>query len=286
MVPDPTDFSDIRRVLWNMAEQRVGDKVDFHDSDRQRSRVLAEDEMMRATRGLSDDALRGLVQRTSPELSPDQTAQVIAYMREQQKQDPLALLQRLPPGEEGAQLQTLKGSNLEVALFLAQFTGSIIYTDIGLHWQHLHQHATAANASKEPVHWVPVINSMQKLPFRVESSPRAGFQLRLSGKLNGIKTTLRRVQNSVRLQGEKPVSKNAAKELARELDEAKKTLRREWQRINTRHANSSYQGNLELSIPTGGFERHTVRRLLLTYGRAKHVRATPMALFMRVAPPT
>jgi hypothetical protein len=241
--------------------------------------------MMRANRGLPEDALRGLVQRTSPELSPGQVAQVIAYMREQQKQDPLALLQHLPPGEEGAQLQTVKGFNLEVALFLAQFTGSVVYTDVGLHWQHLHQHATAGNASKES-HWLPVIDSMQRLPFPVESSPGAVFQLRLTGKLDRIRSTLRQVRTSVSVQGKKPVSKNTVKELARELDEAKKALRREWQRINTSDLNSSYQGNLELSIPTGGFERNTVRRLLLTYGRAKHVRATPMALFMRVAPPT
>lgn len=286
MVPDPADFSDIRHILWNMAEQRVGDKVDLDDKDVQRNRALVKDDMMRANRGLPDNALRGLVQRTSPELSPEQVAQVIACLKEQQKEDPLALLQHLPPGEEGAQLQTVKGFNLEVALFLAQFTGSVVYTDVGLHWQHLHQHATAANASKELSHWLPVIDSMQKLPFLVEDSPGAAFQLRLAGKLDRVRSTLRGVRNLVRVQDDKPVSKNTVKELAHELDEAKKTLRREWKRINTSHSNSSSQGNLELSIPTGGFERNTVRRLLLTYGRAKDVRATPMALFMRVAPPT
>jgi hypothetical protein len=127
---------------------------------------------------------------------------------------------------------------------------------------------------------------MQKLPFRVEGSPEASFQLRLSGKLDRIRTTLRRVRNSVRLQGERPVSKKIAKELARELDEAKKDLRKEWRQSNTDHLEGSYQGSLELSIPTGGFERNAVRRLLLTYGRAKDVRAAPMALFMRVAPRT
>ena len=285
MVPDPADFSDIRHALWDMAEQRVGDKIDFSDKDLQRNRALFEDDMMRATRGLPEDALRGLVRRTSPELGPGQVAQFVAYMREQRKQDPLALLQHLPPGEEGAQLQTVKGFNLEVALFLAQFTGSVVYTDVELHWQHLHQHTTAATASKEPSHWQPVIDSMQKLPFRVEGSPQAGFQLRLSGKLDSVRTTLRRVRNSVCLQDEKPVSKKTAKELARELDEAKKDLRKDWRRNNASHLDSSYQGNLELSIPTRGFDRNAVRRLLLMYGRAKHVRGMPMALFMRLAPP-
>lgn len=241
--------------------------------------------MMRANRGLPEDALRSLVQRTSPELDPEEVMQVIAYMKEQQKQDPLALLQHLPPGEEGEQLQTVKGFNLEMALFLAQLTGSVVYTDVGLHWQHLHQHATAANALKEPTHWLPVTNSMQKLPFRVEDSPEASFQILLSGKHDRIRTTLRRVHNSVRRQDGKSVSKKTAKELTREMEEAKKYLRKEWRRSDVSHLVGSLQGNLELSIPTGGFERNTVRRLLLMYGRAKHVRGMPMALFMRFAPP-
>lgn len=285
MVPDLADFGDIRHALWNVAEQRVGGKADFDDKDLQRNRALFEDDMMRANRGLPDDALCGLVQRTSPELGPEQVAQVIAYMREQKKHDQLALLQHLPPGEEGAQLQTVKGFNLEVALFLAQFTGSVVYTDLGLHWQHLHRHATSANTSIDSSPWLPVIDSMQKLHFRIESNPEASFQLRLSGELDSVRIALRRIRNSVRLQNEKPVSRKTAKKLARELDEAKRSLRKEWRRSNARHLDSSFRGNLELSIPTGGFELNTVRRLLLTYGRVKQAQGMPMALFMRLAPP-
>jgi len=281
MVPDPADFSDIRHVLWNMAEQRVGNNVDFDDKDLQRNRALFDDDLMRANRGLPDDALRSLVKRTSPGLSPEQVTQVIEYMREQQKNDPLALLQNLPPGEEGEQLQTVKGFNLEVALFLAQFTGAVVYTDVGLHWQHLHQHATVAKASIESSHWQPVIDTMKKLPFRIEDDIEASLELRSTGNLDRIRSTLRGVRNSIFAAGEKSISKNTAKELARELVVAKKTLRREWQRTNTSSSNVSSQGNLELSVPNGGFQRNTVQRLLLMYGRAKQVRATPMALFMR-----
>jgi len=69
MVPDPSDFSDIRHVLWNMAGQRVGEKVDFDDKDLRRNRALLEDDMMRANRGLPDDALHGA--DSDPELAGD-----------------------------------------------------------------------------------------------------------------------------------------------------------------------------------------------------------------------
>ena len=172
-----------------------------------------------------------------------------------------------------------------MGLFLAQFTESIIYTDVGLNWRHLHQHATSASASKEPSPWLPVTDSMLSLAFLIESDAKMGYELRLKGGLDRVRDAMRLVQTSVRAQGKKPVSRNVAKKLAREVDEVKKILRREWQQIDTNESSSSYQGKLELSVPIGGFERNTVRRLLLTYGRAKQIRATPMALFMRVAPP-
>lgn len=286
MVPDPADFSDIRYALRDMAEARVGDKVEFDEKDLQRNRVLFEDDMMRANLGLPEEALRNLIQHTSPELSSQQVSQLIAYMREKQSQDPLALLQYFPQREEGEQLQTIKGFNLEVALFLAQFTGSVVYTDVGVHWKHLHQHATAANAQKDQTYWEPVIDSVQKLPLIVEVSSNAGFQLRMNGKHDRIRNILQRVYYSARQLNGKTVSKKTAKELARELEEAKKYLRKEWRQSEESHFVGALQGNLELSIPADGFDRNTVRRLLLMYGRTKHVYRVPMAFFMRFLPPS
>jgi len=285
MVPDLADFGDIRHSLWDMAQQRVGGKVEFDDDDKQKNRALWEDNMMRAYRGLPEASLRRIIQRTSPELNSEQIDQVVRYMKEQQEQDPLALLQQLPPGEDGGQLQTVKGFNFEAALFHAQFSGSIIYTEVGVHWEHLHQHATTVSASNGPSHWQRVINSMHALPFRLEVSSGAGLQLSQSGKHDRIRAALRRVHKSVSMHLGKPVSKKAAKEFERELDEAKKHLRREWSQCTAKQLENSFEGNLELSIPNGGFERNAVRRLLLTHGRVKNVLAMPMALFMRLVPP-
>lgn len=40
-------------------------------------------------------------------------------------------------------------------------------------------------------------------------------------------------------------------------------------------------GQVELSIPAGGFERNDVRRLLLTFGRAEYVRPIPLAMLIK-----
>jgi hypothetical protein len=285
MLPDPTDFGDIRSALWGMAEQRVGDERDLDDEDVQRHRELAKDDMMRATRGLPKDALRNIIKRASPDLSTAQIDEAVEYMQDEQKQDPMALLQDLPPGEDGAQLQTIKGFNLESALFLAQFTGSVVFTDLKTHWRHLHEHATAADSPGEPTHWLPVINSMEKIPFQLKGSPQEALQLRLDGKHDRVREMLRGIFNYVHLQEGKPISKQDQKKFKNELGSAKKYLRKEWRGTSEGHLDS-LQGNLVFSVPLQGFNLNTVHRLLLTYGRKKRGSGMPLAIFVQLTPNT
>ncbi|OFV93358.1 MAG: hypothetical protein A3F68_07890 [Acidobacteria bacterium RIFCSPLOWO2_12_FULL_54_10] len=283
MIPDPTDFNDdFRRAAWGMAKERTANmKVD--DKDMKRFRELFKDDFNRGTRGFPAESLRSLIRRSSPELSPEQIELVITHLKEEQANDPLALLQPIEPGEDRAQLQVIKGFNLELALFLAQFTGSVVYTDETLHWQHLHAHTGAANQPKALSVWSPLVERVQAVSFTLEANPQPGFQLRMTGKLDDIRRTFRRVSNFVRANGNRSVSKKAVKDLVGEFRRAKKNIRREWQALGSPGALSArLQGYVELSIPESGFERNTVRRLLLTYGRAKHVHAMPMAMFIKV----
>jgi hypothetical protein len=99
-------------------------------------------------------------------------------------------------------------------------------------------------------------------------------------RLDDIRSTFRRFVNFVRAQDEK-----AAKHLAGDFHRAENKIRSEWQAFYPKSAVSTrFQGYMEISVPEGGFERSTIRRLLLTYGRAKDVRGMPMAMFVRAEP--
>mgnify|MGYP001569941107 CR=1 FL=1 len=280
MIPDPADFNDgFRRSLWGMAKERTGG-VKIEETDMGMLEELFKDDFGRVTRQLPTEALRGLLRGTSPELSSEQIEQVVTYMKEEQANDPLALLQPMAPGEDGGQLQIVKGFNLELALFLAQFTGSVLYTDVLLHWRHVHAHTSAANMPKVPAVWSPLIERMQTIGFALEANPQFGLQLRAADKLSGIRDTFRRVASLARAQSERTViKKSSVKELAAELRGATNNIRKEWQALGD--LPTPFRGHLEVSLPEGGFERNTVRRLLLTYGRAKTVRTMPMAMFVK-----
>jgi hypothetical protein len=280
LLPDPTDFGGLMHVVMDMAQERVG-KAEIDDKDMERFHLLQEDELKRATIGMPLDALRGLIQRTSPEMSPEGTEQVMSYMKEQQKLDPLALLQELPAGEEGAQLQTIKGFNLEVSLFLANLTGSVIYTDTRIHWKYLHAH-TSARRGKTAAAWMPLVERVKAAQFMLSGNPVADFERRMSGSFKGMRATWREMAASIWAQSGKPVPKKVVKALVKELDAAESRMRREWRACSSSTDASlpPFQGRVELSIPEERFERTTVQRLLLTHGRAKKVAPTPMAMFI------
>jgi len=246
----------------------------------ERFRLLQKDELKRATLGMPLDALRSLIERTSPEISPEEIERVVSYMKEQHKLDPLALLQDLPPGEEGAQLQTIKGFNLEVSLFLAKLMGAAIYTDTRVHWQHLHAH-TSARRGKTPPAWIPLVERVKSARFMLGGNPVADFERRMTGNFKGMRTSWREMAASISAESGKRVPKRVVKELLKEFDAAENRMRREWRAIASTDASlPPLQGRVELSIPEQGFERATVQRLLLTHGRAKKVAPTPMAMFI------
>jgi len=285
MVPDPTDFNDdLRRAVWGMAKKRATN-IKLEEKDMEQFRDLSKDDFGIFTRRLPTESLRNLIKRSSPDLSPEQIDLAITYMKNELADDPLALLQPLTPGENGAQLQVFKGYNLELALFLAQLTGSVIYTDVLLQWKHLHTHTSAANEPKVPSVWTSLVERIQTIGFILEANPEVCLRLRLTGKLNDIRSTFRRVANFVRGQDEKAIAEKAVKSLTDELHSVENNIRREWDELgSTTTPSRRFQGYVELSVPEGGFERNTIRRLLLTYGRAKRVREMPMAMFVKTEP--
>ena len=281
LLPDPTDFGALMHIVMDMAQERAG-KMEIDEKDMERFSLLQKDEMMRATRGMPLDPLRGFIKRTSPEMSSVEIEQVTSFMKEQHKLDPLALLQDLPPGEEGAQLQTIKSFNLEVSLFLAKLMGAAVYTDTHTHWQHLHAHTSASRGKTLPA-WIPLVEKVKAARFIMSGNSAADFELRMAGKLDGMRTLWRQIIASIGTQRASPVPKKIIKELLKEFDTAESRMRREWKDIAlTNTLFPLLQGRVELSIPEQGFERDTVHRLLLTHGRAKTVAPTPIAMFIEL----
>lgn len=274
LIPDPGDFnSQFGMLALQMAEQRTGGWKPDRKSLGWLG-AIGEDDHRRLMRQLPDSSLRSSMRQHMPEASDAEIDAAIGYIKSELAADPFALLQPIEPGENGGQFLYFKGYSLESAMYLASLTGSAIYTDVEAHWQQLHMHAQRVN--REPsVVWTAVADSLRAVAFPIDMNAQSLYEALQAGRFGSIKGTLRRLAEAVQQQNDAP----QPDQFALHLTKAAQAMQGEWAKVPRR---LRLAGQVELSIPTGGFERNDVRRLLLTFGRAKSVRPIPLAMLIKL----
>jgi hypothetical protein len=129
LIPDPLEFNDIfREGVWAIAKERRN-KLKTDADDLEVARQLGTDDFKRAFARLPDASLRRQMRDYSSAMTKDQITDLIAYIRREQAADPLALIQPISADKGSGQLQVMRGVNFDLALFLAQLTGAIIYSE-------------------------------------------------------------------------------------------------------------------------------------------------------------
>jgi hypothetical protein len=275
MVPDPGDVNaDFRNIMWEMAKQRSElrkpDSKGFEDV-----RELAEDDFRRSMFRLSNSSLKHMIEKHASELDQTEVDGVLAYMKAMHAKDPLALLQPVDPDGE---LYMTRGISLEVALFIAQLTGSAIYTDLDEYWSQLHTHAIASGTSADS-RCAPVAQALRAVKFIVDGNPNTVRQIRWDRRWDTIRDALRRVLVGTKHLGGQHIQRAVMEKMSRDLRQSAPKMRKAWRDLEARSDFQSQQVfGLQASFPQGGFWHRTVQRLLITFGTPKHDRTVWMAL--------
>ncbi|KDP89453.1 hypothetical protein CF70_031110 [Cupriavidus sp. SK-3] len=274
LVPTPMDFDiEFSKIVMKMARTRTANwKPDKASTDQ--FMELAREDLMRTLSRLPDDRLRKLVKSAIPDASDEAIEALISATRSQYSGDPLTLLQPLLAGENGGQLKIVKGYGLEAALYLAALTGSEIYTDVHSHWDHLHEHTSAARSDNAAPDWKPIADAFSSLTLPIDLDLQASFTARQTGKFNDMREAIRRIGNLARDESN-AVDKE---KLARVVLGAAEKNTNQWQGSNLAHA---AKGRVDISVPQSGFERNEITRLLITFGSRQPIRPPQMALFIR-----
>lgn len=274
LIPDPGDFNPLFGTsALQMAEERTaGWKPD------QKSMglldALAKDDHHRLLRQLPENSLRQWFRKHMSQASDTEIESAIAYMKAELAADPYVLLQPIEPGETGAQFLYFKGYSLEAAMYLASLTGSAIYTDVEAHWQQLHLHAVQTERAVAGS-WTPVVESLRAIDFPIDMNAQTLYEVRQSGRFGGMRAAMRRLAEASRQSSGQP----QLDQIALQFTAAAKAVKSQWASVP--HT-LRLIGNVELSIPAGGFERNDVRRLLLTFGKAKTVHSIPLAMLIKL----
>jgi hypothetical protein len=137
LIPDPCSFDvHLRDQMFHMAKSR---SAGTHIDRRKEPRIdqLMKEDFQRSILSLPREALRSQLLQALPKLDSARQEETLSYMEQLKENDPLAVLQEdsLAGGKTGGQFNMMKlAPNFEIAMYLAQATGSCIVTDSPFRW--------------------------------------------------------------------------------------------------------------------------------------------------------
>lgn len=273
LIPDPTDFNDdFRRVVWSMAEERTKGWAPS-DEDMTQFKHLSDDDLKRSIQRLSKTDLKAYIQQIIPEVKDKVLELLVEQMKQESANDPLALLQKLEPGEGNSQLRMIKSFNLEVALFLAGLTGSFVYTDMKLHWKHLHEHTIAGSSSKNVSIWSPVTEAIKSKLLPIQHDPTKQISDRFKGNITSqIRRIISRIFGSILNRNDPATVLLMTYALDGHIKRLREKQASDW----------ALEAKFEISVPPAGFENNSIRRLIFTYGRTNNVMIAQLAVYIHL----
>ena len=293
IIPDPCSIDlYLQKEIWKMAEARHeiyklrGWKPNHEDA--RDMEKLVKDDLQRTMTGLPEESQRRQVKKALPNLSIEEVDALIAYMQKQRLKDPLALLQPISPGIDEGQLTISHLSpNLELGLFLAQITGSLLYTDNAHRWMEITD--TSAQFGNGSVSlWQPLETAIKDLVLSFEVNTLINLRIRKEGRLSSVRNTLRRIFAAVQSEHDPTRIHNLCVSLSKELNESLHRSEKEWAGIEERMKEYAgddirfvFKRKIDSLLPANGISLNTVYRLLLHYGTPKCLKHVPMGILVK-----
>lgn len=293
LIPDPCDFNTpLRKQIREFAKARVGrwrpDKKKLEDD----MKFFMED-VKNDYFAMSEEGLTHMIKKWDPNMPPEEIIKLIAYMKKRREENPLTLLQPIEPGEGGAKYRIgHMRPNHELGLFLAQFTGSFVFTDHPFRREEILGAINLDQAGENPV-LKPLeefISSVKIImPYGIDPYTVLAKMLR-TGKLGAFRKALRDVWAYL-ISKPDTVTPAAVKMLVKDLTVAYDRMQKEWKQVQEQFKKDAksptnpklllFTRRIECRMPAKGFGRQTVYRLLAAHaGHYKYLPFVPLVVFL------
>ncbi len=277
LFPDPCAFDGhLQRQMFNMAEER-SKKQRPHERDSQLMEWLHKDDFERTIGMFPKTWQEGQIRKALPNLTDSEIQEMIEYIEEKKKSDPLALLQE-DIYSKGGQLTSMSlVPNFEITLFLCQATGALLLTDSHYRWAEIEQ---AQNKDNGIViyNWNDLVALINSFEYSLNGNYQITFQLRKSGKLGEIRKAIKEIYMTIRNDNDPRKIDLLIETLKEQYEVAYKTAEREIKKEKENENN--FQGKFRCLIPQGGIVHNNVQRMLLTCGNDNHMKNVPMAILV------
>ena len=275
--PDPCCFNNhLQHQVFNMAEQRWGSQK-INKREAEPFMKLQKEDLFRTLGVASENRQTRMIRQAIPNISQQQLEQLLQYMKEQNEQDPLALLQEDILDDGGQYMICTMAPNFEMSLFIAQVTGALILTDNVFRWDEL-KAAQFKRNDQINYPWLKLSELISNLEFAYSADPEINFRNRKGGNFGEIRKSLRQIfhmaqQNKFDLE-------------ASQIERIKSdVISNHEQTVNAFKTDdpASFSGKMNILMPQGGFVDNNVQRLLLKSGIEHSANNVPMAIFCEPA---
>jgi hypothetical protein len=277
LVPDPLDFNEFfRNSIWAIAKQKR-DQVKLTPADKNLVQELGRDDLKRTFARLSEQSLRKQIRKSDPDISDTDIDGVVKAFRNQQREDPLALIQPMTPGDKNGQLIQLRAMNFELAMFLAQLIGGAIYSDLSFTKTELDQ----ARTPLDPAELKESPSVEKTMIARLSLFGQYDAQVAEIAKCSDIRKSFRALwEASSAFEGEEGAA-SVSMAIDR-VDEAIRAMIREDGELTAPAKREGREAGLDIDVhivvPPRGFWRSAVQRFLVSFGRRRRMESVPLAI--------
>jgi hypothetical protein len=293
MMPDPCEFNpELRMRTYEMAEARMKYRsIDTKDMDF--AHKLMREDMKKFMFCLPPDILRHKFKKKLPDASDEDVEEALEYIEKKKLADPLASLQPIDIGEKKGRLQIYRMSGThEMALYLAQVTGSFVYTDIKHCWNEYKASELKKLDERNIDPWEPLIKALNEHGLIMYSNPDSRFWPRIKekGYFKEFIDFYKSVLESVRTISNPEHANTKAKEYAEHLKKINlenifKRLEADYKKEFENHDNKSMSQKIKIPasyfMPINGISSNTVTQILLTHGiNRSYWSAVPFGVYL------
>jgi hypothetical protein len=266
--------------MLRMAEARAAE-IEIDPRKETRLEQLTKEDFQRTIMSLPRDALRSHLLGACPELDEKTLEETLREIERIKEYDPLAVLQdnSLADGEKGGQYNLMKlAPNFEMAMYIAQATGSSIVTDNLFRWKEIRRAIYQRSRETSP-YLSALTRDIRSSTFAFPQNVTDIGMLASDKAFSAYPALMRGVFKyllTLGVHGTKPnLEAHLTARFRQAHSQAQTTIKK--MRIPVKKA------RISCAFPVAGIQDNTVNRLLLMSSSERHLPSVPMAFFIEAS---
>jgi hypothetical protein len=230
LIPDPSQYNrDLFVKTWSLASERL---KGWRPSDEDIDQSMAKKRHFDTSLLWPREYWIRMLKEQEPKMSDNEVNSVADYIERQRRNHPLLPNETLDK-MSGQMEMVHMGGNLEMGLYICQATGAFPYTNVKFRWKEILSARQELDSTAQV--WSPLTNAFRQLQFKFldKVDPKFACSIRRDGRLEGFRSYLRKVWNTVGGEPDLAKSQSFARDFRDELTQTYNEAQADWRAIDS-----------------------------------------------------